>query len=224
MTTKREIIAGLENRIRSMESSLESADKEKTNLENKLQKAENEKAELEAKLRSANGKIVELEEKLKNTDYDELKEKAKQTAVEFQGLKDLYTEKIKEFEESKESQEEEFAKEAAVKRNNLEEEIQTNRSENQDMVSNTVKVFAGSYLYYMDQIRVMMDAVSQAAAETGSMLFEGNTEDIKERFGERIAEHLRNDVGELKQDTGDRLLIGASEEAPAEDNKSSEGE
>ena len=46
----------------------------------------------------------------------------------------------------------------------------------------------------------------------------------KKRFGERIAEHLRNDVGELKQDTGDRLLIGASEEAPAEDNKSSEGE
>jgi hypothetical protein len=157
--------------------------------------------------------ITELEEKLKNTDYDELKEQAKKAAVEFEGLKELYTEKIKEFEESRESKEEAFAKEAALKRNNLDEEIQANRSENQDRVTNSVRAFTGSYMYYMDQIRLLMDALNQAATETGKTLFASEVEDVKECFGARIAEHLRKDVGELKQGTGDRLLIsGANEE------------
>ena len=195
----RKAIEELEGKVRSIEGDLQSVQKEKT--------------DLETLLNSANEKISELEEKLKNTDYDELKEQAKKAAVEFEGLKELYTEKIKEFEESRESKEEAFAKEAALKRNNLDEEIQANRSENQDRVTNSVRAFTGSYMYYMDQIRLLMDALNQAATETGKTLFASEVEDVKECFGARIAEHLRKDVGELKQGTGDRLLIsGANEE------------
>ena len=60
-----------------------------------------------------------------------------------------------------------------------------------------------------------MHVMNQAAAETGSTLFEG---DVKERFGASIAEHLRKDVNALEQSTRDRLLIGAADkpEAPEE--------
>ena len=209
----RKAIEELEGKVRSIEGDLQSVQKEKTDLEIKLKTAQKEKADLETLLNSTNEKISELEEKLKNTDYDELKEQAKKAAVEFEGLKELYTEKIKEFEESRESKEEAFAKEAALKRNNLDEEIQANRSENQDRVTNSVRAFTGSYMYYMDQIRLLMEALNQAATETGKTLFASEVEDVKECFGARIAEHLRKDVGELKQGTGDRLLIsGANEE------------
>ena len=178
-----------------------------------LVKTTQAKEELESQLKSARERITELEKKLQDTDLEDLKEKAKKSAAEFEGLKDLYTGKIREFDSSREIREEEFARESAVKRHDLEEEIRTGREANQEQVSNTVRVFAGSYLYYMDQIRMMMDALSQAAAETGSTLFSGEPGDIKERFGASIAGRLRKDVGELEQGTGDRLLIGAVEES-----------
>ena len=145
-------------------------------------------------------------------DLKELQEKARQSEAQFEGLKKLYIGKIREFDHSREAREEEFEKDASLKRYNLEEEIRVNREENQEMVSNTVQDFAGSYLYYMDQIRTMMDALSQAAVETGKSLFSGGTANIKERFGASVAEHLRNDVSALEQGTGDRLLIGAVDE------------
>ncbi len=186
---------------------------EKEELEKQLKSAKERIQELERDLTDAKGKIGELETKLNDTDLEELKKKAKQSAAEYDALKKLYTGKIKVFDSTRESKEEEFARESAVKRHNLEEEIRTGREENQEQVSNTVKVFAGSYLYYMDQIRMMMDALSQAAAETGKTLFADEGGDIKERFGASIAEHLRNDVGALEQGTGDRVLIGAVDES-----------
>ena len=185
----------------------------KEELESQLKSARERITELEKELAAAQEKLGELEKKLQDTDLEDLKEKAKKSAAEFEGLKDLYTGKIREFDSSREIREEEFARESAVKRHDLEEEIRTGREANQEQVSNTVRVFAGSYLYYMDQIRMMMDALSQAAAETGSTLFSGEPGDIKERFGASIAGRLRKDVGELEQGTGDRLLIGAVEEA-----------
>ncbi len=213
MFNKKAVIEELEGKIRSMEGDMQGIQREKKDLEAKLKTIQKEKTDLEALLNSANGTISELEERLKNTDFDELKEQAKKSAVEFEGLKELYNEKIKEFEESKESKEEEFAKEAAIKRNDLEEEIQGKRSENQDRLTNTVMTFTGSYMYYMDQIRMLMEALNQAATETGKTLFANDVEDLKECFGARIAEHLRNDVSELKQGDGDRLLIGPADQA-----------
>ena len=78
-----------------------------------------------------------------------------------------------------------------------------------------MKTFAGSYQYYLDQVRGLMDALSQAARETGESLFAGETGNIKERFGAKILEHLQDNADTLKQGTGDLLLIGA-EEAPEE--------
>ena len=143
---------------------IDALDQEVSAYKKKMETANQEKKELMAKLKSAENRISELENQLKDGDLNELKKKARQSAVEFEGLKELYTGKIKEFDESRESREEEFAKESAIKRNDLEEEIQANREESQTIVKNTVNDFAGSYLYYMDQIRMLMDALSQAAA------------------------------------------------------------
>ena len=188
----------------------------KEDLESQLKSANEKIASLEKDLSAAKGKIGELEDKLENTDLKELEEKARQSAAQFEGLKKLYIGKIREFDHSKEIREEEFEKDASLKRYNLEEEIRTNREENQEMVSNTVKDFAGSYLYYMDQIRTMMEALSQAAAETGKTLFSGERANVKERFGASVAEHLRNDVSALEQGTGDRMLIGTMDEVKEE--------
>lgn len=200
--TKKAMIQELESKVRAAEKALESAQKEKD--------------ELNSRLKAATEKITELQAKLEDADLNALKEKAKKSEVEFEGLKELYAGKIKEFDDSRESREEDFARESAIKRHDLSEEIRINREENQERVSSTVKVFAGSYLYYMDQIRMMMDALSQAAAETGKTLFEGGADDVKERFGASIAEHLRNDVDALEQSNGDRVLIGAAEEPEKE--------
>ena len=186
---------------------------EKEELEKQLKSAEERISGLEKDLAAARGKISELETALKDTDLEELKGKARQSAAEFEGLKELYNGKIREFDDSRVSREEEFARESAVKRHNLEDEIQNKREDAEETVSNTVKDFAGSYLYYMDQIRMMMDALSQAAADTGSSLFSGGQGDVKERFGASIAGYLRKDVDALEQGTGDRLLIGATEAA-----------
>ena len=188
----------------------------KEELESQLKSAGEKIAKLEKELTAAKEKIGELEDKLENRDLKALEDKAKQSAAQFEGLKKLYLGKIREFDHSRESREEEFEKDASLKRYNLEEEIRVNREENQELVSNTVKDFAGSYLYYMDQIRMMMDALSQAAADTGKTLFSGGEGDVKERFGASIAGYLRKDVDALEQGTGDRLLIGAADE-PKED-------
>ena len=198
-------------RIKELEAQLSS-------MRNKLDSVEKEKKDALQQLTNAKGRIQELEQQLAESEGTELKNQARKTIVEYEGLKELYMQKNRELDESRESVEESFAKEAATKRHDLEEEIRTNREDNQTMVSETVKTFAGSYQYYLDQIRVLMDALSQAAKETGDSLFAGDQPNIKEVFGSRIREHLQNDTDALRQNAGDILLIGAEEakEAVAE--------
>jgi hypothetical protein len=203
---------------------LEELDQEVSVYKKQMETAAQEKHELMSKLKSAEDRIKDLEEQLKDNDLKKLKKKAKQSAVEFEGLKELYTEKIREFEETRETKEEEFAKESAIKRNDLLEEIQENRENNQQIIKNTVNDFAGSYLYYMDQIRMLMDALTQAAAETGSTLFKAEGGDVKQRFGASIAEHLKNDVRALEQSRGDRLLIDAVDKEETEESDEEEVE
>ena len=145
-----------------------------SSMRNKLDSVEKEKKDALQQLTDAKGRIQDLERQLAESEGTELKNQARKTIVEYEGLKDLYMQKNRELDESRESVEEGFAREAATKRHDLEEEIRTNREDNQTMVTETVKTFAGSYQYYLDQIRVLMDALSQAAKETGDSLFEGS--------------------------------------------------
>ena len=195
-------------KLRELEAQLSS-------VKNKLESAVKEKTDLLQQLKDAKDRIQDLEKQLAESEGTELKEQAKKTIVEYEGLKELYVQKNKELDESRERVEEGFAREAAAKRHDLSEEIRVSREDNQAMVSEAVQTFAGSYQYYLDQVRVLMDALSQAAQETGGALFAGENQNIKERFGARILEHLQNDTDALKQNTEDLLLIGAEEEKEA---------
>ena len=185
-----------------------------TRLSDALQEAKKnlkEKTDLAEQLKQANARVKELEKRLEDNELETLKAQAKQTIVEYEGLKELYNEKIRKFEDSKTAAEENFAKEAANKRQDLSEEIRENRESNRNMVSETITTFAGSYSYYLDQIRALMDALSLAAKETGETLFNPGERSIKERFAAAIVEQLRSDKDALKQNSGDVLLIGAEE-------------
>ncbi len=192
-------------KLKALESQLVSA-------KEKLESAIKEKTDLGQQLKQAQERIASLEKQLAESEGAELQKKAKDTIVEYEGLKELYIQKNKEIDANRESVEEGFAREAATKRHNLEEEIQTSRADNQNLVKETVQTFAGSYQYYMNQIQALMDAMTKAAKETGDSLFAGGPENIKEQFGARILEHLHNDSDALKEEgTGDILLIGQKE-------------
>ena len=233
----KEKIRELESRLAETRNKLDAAEKEAKGLQDKVKAAADQIRELEQKaadsareletttaeklglqeeLEAAKTKIGDLEQRVADHELENLKAQSQQTIVEYEGLKGLYNEKIKEFEDSRTAAEEEFAKEAANKRHNLSEEIRENRENNEKLVSETISTFAGSYTYYLDQIRTLMDALSNAARETGENLFHGETGNIRERFGSAIVEHLRSDAEGLKQNAGDVLLIGAEEAAEAE--------
>ncbi len=201
----KEKIRALEDQLNALKGKMNTAEKEKKELEDRLNGTKNQ-------LQAAKAKIEELEKKVAESELTELQEKARQTIVEYEGLKELYLQKNREIDATRESTEEGFAREAATKRHDLAEEIEQNREENREMVTETVKTFAGSYRYYLDQIRALMDALSEAAKETGENLFKGESTDIRASFGTRIVERLRDDADSLRQNTGDKLLIGAEEE------------
>ncbi|MBQ3705121.1 MAG: hypothetical protein II888_01585 [Clostridia bacterium] len=210
----------MEAQLTAFKGKLESAVKEKLELTEQLKKASEKAKELEQQLAAsraeAEEKIAELRRQLEESEGEALKEQARQTIVEYEGLKELYVQKNQEIDSVRESTEEGFAREAATKRHELEEEIATNRADNEVLVSQTVHTFAGSYQYYLDQVRGLMDALSRAAQETGASLFDGDMGNIKERFGAKILEHLQENTDTLRQDSGDLFLIGKEEECEKE--------
>ena len=189
-------------------------------LNDQLQKAAQENQSLKQALESAQRKSAELEAKLADTDLEQLKEEARASKAEFEGLKGLYTEKIQAFDASKEDEEQAFAREAALKRHNLENEIRDNRQSNQEYVSSTVKSFSDSYNYYLNQIKLLMDALGEVAAQAGEKLFSEPEEDLKTRLGRQMAEKLKEETDPLRNDEGDLILIGA--EARIEENEAGE--
>lgn len=207
---------GLQDKVKTAADQIRELEQKAADTARELETATAEKLGLQEELEAANAKISDLEKRVADHELENLKAQSQQTIVEYEGLKGLYNEKIKEFEDSKTAAEEEFAREAANKRHNLSEEIRENRESNEKLVSETISTFAGSYTYYLDQIRTLMDALSNAARETGENLFHGDTGNIRERFGTAIVEHLRSDAEGLKQNAGDVLLIGAEEAAEAE--------
>ena len=184
-------------------------------LRRELDREKSARAEAEKQLSNVRSKVSELEAKLKDTDLEQLKEKAKESIAEYEGLKDLYSRKISDFDNSKEEQEQAFAREAALQRHSLENEIRDNRQANQDFVASTVKTFSESYNYYLNQIKTLMDALGNVAARTGSALFEAGNGDLKEHFGLQMVEELKSGLDGMQNEAGDRILIGAAEEAPA---------
>jgi chromosome segregation ATPase len=138
-----------------------------------LSRRESENADLTQQLDSAKSRIAEMEAQLNDFDLEQAKEAAKASRAEFEGLKDLYSRKNREFDEFKEEEEQRFARDQALQRHNLENEIRDNRQANQEYVANTVKTFGESYNYYLNQIKVLMDALGNVATRTGAALFSG---------------------------------------------------
>ena len=175
-----------------------------------LSRQQSENASLAQQLDSANSRIREMEAKLNDFDLEKAKEEAKASQAEFEGLKDLYTRKNREFDEYKEEEEQRFARDQALQRHNLENEIRDNRQANQDYVANTVKTFGESYNYYLNQIKVLMDALGNVATRTGAALFSGENADLRNSFGHQMRDLLKSGVEAFDED-GEKLVVEAED-------------
>lgn len=176
-----------------------------------------ENGRLNQELDSARGRIAELEAQLNDFDLTRLKEEARASRAEYEGLKELYARKNKEFDDTVEEEEQKFARDAALQRFNLDNEIRNNRQANRDYVTSTVKTFGESYNYYLNQIRLLMDALGDVATRTGEALFSGENDDLKARIGQQMREKLRSGADALKNGNGDVILIDTNEEEVPEE-------
>jgi len=196
-------VQGLESQIRE--------------LTGKLEKVNQEKAELSRRLEAEKARAAEVERKLIDTDFEKLKEEARVSKVEYEGLKDLYTRKVQTFDSSKEEEEQKFARESALSRYNLKNEINAVKQENQGKVAGTVQTFVESYNYYMNQIKMLMDALSNVAVRTSEVMFDNPQEDLKANFGLQMVEELKSQTDAINRDSGDLIVIGAPEEKEEEE-------
>lgn len=160
-------------------------------LQAQLSQAKNEGTSLREQLDGANRRVAELEAQLNDFDLEQAKAEARAMKAEYEGLRDLYKRKNQEFDDSKDEKEQSFARDQAIQRHNLENEIQTNRQANQEYVANTVRTFGESYNHYLNQIKALMDALSRVATQTGETLFAGENGDLKARFGNSMQELLK---------------------------------
>lgn len=170
--------------IQAQESEIQS-------LRSQLTQALEEKKSLAAQLEDANQRINRLEAKLQDFDAEKAREDALAMKAEYEGLRDLYRQKNQEFDDTKEEKEQTFARDQAIQRHNLENEIRDNRQANQDYVAKTVRTFGQSYNYYLNQIKTLMDALSNVAVQTGESLFSGENNDLRDRFGTQMQEYLK---------------------------------
>ena len=159
---------------------------------------------------NASSRIREMEAQLKDFDLERAREEAKASRAEFEGLKDLYTRKNREFDEYKEEEEQRFARDQALQRHNLENEIRDNRQANQDYVTSTVKTFGESYNYYLGQIKVLLDALGNVATRTGETLFAGGNADLRASFGHQMRDLLKSGVDAFN-DEEEELVVEAED-------------
>ena len=178
----------------SLKERLEVAESKSSELEESLAAASSNNEDLEQKLGAAYQNISELEAKLCDTDFEALKEQERVTLVELEGLRELYTKKIQDFDNSIEERQEAIEKENSIQRYNLEKEIEEDRQANQEYVSNTVKEFGESFNYYLDQVKVLMNALSHVATKTGENLFKEKEKKLKTLLGEAVAEEIRGEA------------------------------
>lgn len=164
-------------------------------LQAQLAQANQEKHSLTEQLSAANARIASLEARLQDFDADKAREEAFALKAEYEGLRELYRQKNQAFDDAREEKEQSFARDQALQRHNLENEIRDNRQANQDYVAKTVRTFGQSYNYYLSQIRTLMDALSSVAAQTGETLFSGENADLRDRFGTQMQEYLEAGKG-----------------------------
>ena len=176
------------------------------------QRQENEK--LTQALETERGKVSELETELsKFDDAKRLMKEAQDSKDEFEALKGLYMNKRQEFEDGMEEKEKAFAEETAQQRASLDKEIRDSRQANQEYVTSSVKTFAESYNYYLNQIKLLMDTLSDVAAQTSGNLFSGENGDLKARIGHQIRERLTSGTDALKGEGNVLLFASAKEDA-----------
>ena len=175
-----------------------------------LSKQQEENASLTQQLESARSQIAGMEAQLNDFDLEQAKEEAKASRAEYEGLKELYSRKTREFDEFKEGEEQRFARDQALQRHNLENEIRDNRQANQEYVANTVKTFGESYNYYLNQIKVLMDALGNVATRTGAALFQGENADLRSSFGHQMRDLLKSGV-EAFDDDEEKLVVEAED-------------
>lgn len=180
-------------------------------LQSKLTQTTDERNGLSQQLQNANARVAELEARLNDFDLEALKEEARASKAEYEGLKALYHQKNQEFDDAIEEREQDFARDQAAARHNLENEIRDNRQANQDYVARTVRTFGESYNYYLNQIKLLMDALGNVAFETGEALFAGENDDLKSRFADQMRDTLKTRMGSLESGTGDAIVIGAED-------------
>ena len=193
-------------------SKIQALEEQVHDLELDLEQATKENEKLTEQLKAAKKKAADLEKEYGGTDVDTLREQLRSSQAEYEGLKELYNNKIREFDSSKEEKEQEFAKTAAVQRYNLENEIRDNRQANRDYVSNTVKTFSDSYNYYLNQIKLLMDALGDVASRAGESLFHESNEDLKTKLGQQMAEKIKAETDPLRSNNGDLILIGTTDD------------
>ena len=175
-----------------------------------LSKQQAENASLTQQLESARSQIAGMEAQLNDFDLEQAKEEAKASRAEYEGLKELYSRKTREFDEFKEGEEQRFARDQALQRHNLENEIRDNRQANQEYVANTVKTFGESYNYYLNQIKVLMDALGNVATRTGASLFQGESADLRSSFGHQMRDLLKSGVEAFDEDE-EKLVVEAED-------------
>lgn len=151
-----------------------------------------------------------------------LRDEALVSKAEYEALKELYTRKSQELNAAMEEKEQKFAREMARQRAKLEIELRDNRQASQEYVTDSVKTFSDSYNYYLNQVKLLMDTLSDVATQTGEDLFTGENDDLKTRIGHQIREQLDSDADAMKND-GDLVLFGsAKEEEEANDETAPE--
>ena len=181
-------------------------------LKESMDKLGEEKKGVEKDLEKAKARISELEEKLAQTEVESLRKEARETLAEAQGLKELYLRKNEDFDSNMQAESENYAKEEVRARRKFNEELAQQKKDTEEYVGDTVETFGESYNYYLNQIKVLMDALGQVATKTGKHLFSGEEVDLKTEFGRRMMRALKQEAETLPQEGGNRVLFGAPEE------------
>ena len=181
-------------------------------LKESMDKLGEEKKGVEKNLEKAKARISELEEKLAQTEVESLRKEARETLAEAQGLKELYLRKNEDFDSNMQAESENYAKEEVRARRKFNEELAQQKKDTEEYVGDTVETFSETYNYYLNQIKVLMDALGQVATKTGKHLFSGEEVDLKTEFGRRMMRALKQEAETLPQEGGNRVLFGAPEE------------
>jgi len=176
-----------------------------------LKHTTDEKKKLEKELESTRIELKQLRDRIGGSDVSAYENKLQESIVEYEGLKKHFSEKIRAFDESKEKAEQEFADECARKQQDLENEITDTRLQTQESLSSTVGKFNETYSYYLSQIRVLMNALSQVMEKTGKNLFENDTEQLKLNFSRQLVEAVNAGAGSLSREDGEMIVIGTGE-------------